>query len=231
MKVRESFFFLQLELIGIQPLSPHRLWCFLQSTPGSTTKKPITVCVRALKDATGRYSSVTGPANDHSNICDVYFQHRWFTKLLWWGFITPSRSEGSRGTSEYIWWRERAEVKPEEDGGHTNQPYTKSHRNPPPPPPQASLSLPSSSLGLLLRQQRSSAQEIDGNASRKRIIGVSGLCVLVSLSLIGCTCFLAAHDHAWKHNNLTLGLDHCFLLASYLDFFFFLWVLATHIYP
>lgn len=155
------------------------------------------------------------------NICDVYFQHRWFTKLLWWGFITPSRSEGSRGTSEYIWWRERAEVKPEEDGGHTNQPYTKSHRNPPPPPPQASLSLPSSSLGLLLWQQRSSAQEIDENASRKRIIGVSGLCVLVSLSLIGCTCFLAAHDHAWKHNNLTLGQDHCFLLASYLDFFFF----------
>lgn len=57
---------------------------------------------------------------------------------------------------------------------------------PPHPPfilPPYPTSSSSSSLGPLLWQQQSSTQEIDMYAGRKRIIGVSGLCVLVFLSL------------------------------------------------
>lgn len=91
MKVRESFFFfspLQLQLIGIQPLNPHRLRCLLQSTSGSATENTKRVRGRALKangvgggvtgtanqePDVGGCSGVTGPANQEPDV--VYFMH------------------------------------------------------------------------------------------------------------------------------------------------------------
>lgn len=69
---QRNFFFLQLQLIGIQPLNPHRLRCLLQSTPGSATENTTRVYGRALK-ANGGGGGVAGPANQEPDV--VCFMH------------------------------------------------------------------------------------------------------------------------------------------------------------
>lgn len=89
----------------------------------------------------------------------------------------------------------------------------------PPHPSSSSFS----SLGPLLWQQQSSTQEIDMYAGRKRIIGVSGLCVLVFLSLT----HMFSHSALLCMKTYTTVTDvlmymnatrHCFFFSFFLFF-------------